>query len=196
MKSQTLPPPAPASNILPCMAKSSGAVSRASFPLAAPASRRHVGHRSHMRPVFRVNSSFSSVIRRKRRQKHAVQHCPRHNLVTWASMFVHICTCECAAGSPTTATTAAREHFCPRLALLAGCGAHMTHKTRSRALSAGQSHHMGLYAHICTSKCAAGCPTPHVWLWSHGVLWQDRQASMCSAAPRYPICQHPLSDAC
>ena len=37
---------------------------------------------------FGVNSSFSSVIRRKRRQKHAVQHCPRHNLFTWASMLI------------------------------------------------------------------------------------------------------------
>jgi len=31
-------------------------------------------------------------------------------------------------------------------------------KTRSRALSAEQSDHMGLYAHISTSKCAAGSP--------------------------------------
>jgi len=111
------------------------------------------------------------------------------------SLNVHISTCECAAGSPTTATTAVREHFCTELALLVGRGAHKTHKTRSRALSAGQSHHMGLYAHICTSKCATGCPTPHVWLWSHGVLWPDRQASMCSTAACYPICQRPLSDA-
>jgi len=88
MKSQTLPPPAPARDPLPRTAKSSGAVSRASFPPAAPASRCDVGHRSHMRPVFRVNSSFSIVIRRKRRQKHAVQHCPRHNLFTWASMLI------------------------------------------------------------------------------------------------------------
>jgi len=97
-------------------------------------------------------------------------------------LYVHICTCECAAGSPTTATTAAREHYCTKLLLLAGRGVHKTHKTRSRALSAGHPHHVGLYAHICTSKCAAGCPTPHVWLWSHGVLWQDRQASMCSGS--------------
>ena len=38
-------------------------------------------------------------------------------------------------------------------------GAHKTQKTRSRELSAGQSHHMGLCAHICTSKFAAGSPT-------------------------------------
>jgi len=159
MESQALPPPAPARNPLPRTAKSSGAISRASFPPAAPASCCHVGHRSHMCPIFRVNSSFSSVIRRKRRQKHAVQHCPRHNHM---GLYVHICTCECAAESPTSATTAAHEHFCTELTLLAGYGAHKTHKTRSRALSAGQSHHMGLYAHICTSKCAAGSPTPHV----------------------------------
>ena len=88
MKSQTLPAPAPARDPLPRTAKSSGSVSCASFPPAAPALRCHVGHRSHMCPVFRVNSSFSSVIRRKRRQKHAVQHCPRHNLFTWASMLI------------------------------------------------------------------------------------------------------------
>ena len=97
-------------------------------------------------------------------------------------LYVHICTCACAAGSPTTATTAAREHYCTKLLLLAGRGVHKTHKTRSRALSAGHPHHVGLYAHICTSKCAAGCPTPHVWLWSHGVIWQDRQASLCSGS--------------
>jgi len=76
--------------------------------------------------------------------------------------YAHICTCECAGGSPTTATTAAREHFGTKLALalLEGRGEHKTKQTCSRALSAGQSHHMGLYAHICTSKCAAGSPTP------------------------------------
>ena len=88
MKSQTLPSPAPVRDPLPCTAKSSEAVSCSSFPPAAPASRCHVGHRSHMCPVFRVNLSFSSVTRRKRRQKHAVQHCSRQNLFTWASMFI------------------------------------------------------------------------------------------------------------
>jgi len=88
MKSQTLPAPAPARDPLPRTAKSSGAVTRASFPPAAPASRCHVGHRSHMCPVFWVNSSFWSVIRRKRCQKHAVQHCLRHNLFAWASMLI------------------------------------------------------------------------------------------------------------
>jgi len=88
MNFQTLQPPAPVRDPLPRTAKSSGAVSRSSFPPAAPASRCHVGHRSHMWPLFRVNSSFSSVIRCKRRQKRAVQHCPRHNLVTWAYMLI------------------------------------------------------------------------------------------------------------
>jgi len=85
MKSHTLPPPAPAHDPLPRTAKS---WSRSSFPAAAPASRCHVNHGGHMWPVFRVNSSFSSVIGRKRRQKHAVQHCPRHNLITWASILI------------------------------------------------------------------------------------------------------------
>ena len=76
MKSHSLPTPAPAR------------ISRSTFEPAAPASRRNVGHRSHMWPVFRVQSSFSNVIRRKRRQKHAVQYCPRHNLFTWASMLL------------------------------------------------------------------------------------------------------------
>ena len=88
MKSHTLPPPAPARDPLSRNAKSSGAISRANFPPAAPASCCHVGHRSHMCPVFRVNLSFLSVIRRKRRQKHAVQHCLRHNLFTWASTLI------------------------------------------------------------------------------------------------------------
>jgi len=73
-------------------------------------------------------------------------------------LYAHICTSE-YAGSPTPATTAAGKHFCTELALFAGCGVHKTQKTRSRALSAEQSHHMVLYAHICTSKCAAGSPT-------------------------------------
>jgi len=59
-------------------------------------------------------------------------------------LYAHICTSECAAGSHTTATTAAREHFDTELALLAGRGAQKTQKTRSRALSVGQSYHMGL----------------------------------------------------
>jgi len=67
-------------------------------------------------------------------------------------LCAHICSSECAAGSPTTAAAAAHEHFGTELALLAGRGAHKTPKTRSRALSAGQSHHMGHYADICTSK--------------------------------------------
>jgi len=50
--------------------------------------------------------------------------------------------------SPTTAATAAHEQFGTELALLAGRGAHKTQKTRSRALSAGQSLHMSLYTHI------------------------------------------------
>jgi len=33
-------------------------------------------------------------------------------------------------------------------------------KTRSTALSAAQSVHMGLYAHIYNSECATGSPTP------------------------------------
>jgi len=73
--------------------------------------------------------------------------------------YAHICNSECAAGSPTIAATAAREHLGTELALLAGRGAHKTQKTRSRALSAGHYHHMVLCAHICTSKCAAGSPT-------------------------------------
>jgi len=89
MKSQTLPPPAPARDPLPHTAKSSGAVSRSSSPSAASASCCNMGHRSHMWPVFRVNSSFSSVIRRQRRPKHAVQHCARHNLTATRCNTIH-----------------------------------------------------------------------------------------------------------
>jgi len=151
MKSQTLPPPAPARDPLTRTAKSLGAVSRASFSQTVPALRCHVGHRSYMCLVFRVNSSFSSVIRRKRRHKHAVQHCPWHNLFTWASMLI--------SALLNVPLGAAHEHFGTKLALLVGRRAHKMQKSCRRALSAGQSYHMGLYAHICTSKCAAGSPT-------------------------------------
>jgi len=73
-------------------------------------------------------------------------------------LYTHICTSKCAAGSPTPAAAEEREHFCTELALFAGCGAHKTPKTHRRALSARQSHHVGLNAHICTSRCAAGPP--------------------------------------
>jgi len=53
-----------------------------------------------------------------------------------------------------------RDNLSTELALLADCGAHKTQQIRSKAMSAGQSHHMGLYAYICTSKCAVGSPTP------------------------------------
>jgi len=62
--------------------------------------------------------------------------------------YAHVYTSECAARSPATAATAAHEQFGTELALLAGRGAHKTQKTRSRAMSAGQSLHMSLYTHI------------------------------------------------
>ena len=111
MKSQTLPPSDPACDPLPRTAKSSGAVSRASFPPAASASRCHVGHGSHKCPIFRVNSSFSSVIRRKRHPKHAAAQ--SHHM----GLYSHICTSKCAAGSPTPAAAAAGELFCTEWAL-------------------------------------------------------------------------------
>jgi len=73
-------------------------------------------------------------------------------------LYAPICNTEYAAGSPTTAAKAAREHFGTDLALLAGRRAHKTQKKRSRALSAGQSLHMGLSAHICTSKFCRWAP--------------------------------------
>jgi len=94
---------------------------------------------------------------RTRHKKHAAGHCLWDNLIIWASMLV-----SALLNVPLGALRqqAAGEHFGTEMALLAGCGAHKTQKTRSRALSAGQPHHMGLYAHICTSECAAGSPTP------------------------------------
>ena len=44
-------------------------------------------------------------------------------------LYAHICTSKCAAGSPTPAAAAEREHFCTELALFAGCRAHKTPKT-------------------------------------------------------------------
>ena len=88
MKSQTLPPPSPERDPLPRTVRSLGVVSRSGFPAAALASRCHVSQRGRMWPIFRVKSSFSSVIRRQRRQKHAAQHCPWHNLFKRASMWV------------------------------------------------------------------------------------------------------------
>ena len=73
-------------------------------------------------------------------------------------LYAHICTSKYTAGSPTPSAAAAHEHYGTELALFVGCGAHKTQKTRSRALSAGQSHHVGLNTHIFTSKRAAGPP--------------------------------------
>ena len=104
-----------------------------------------------------VNSRFLRVVGRTRRKKtrsRALSAGKPH----YIGLYPHTCTSKCAAGSPTTAAAAAGEHLCTVLALFAGCGAHKTQKTRSRALSAEQSDHMGLYAHISTSKCAAGSP--------------------------------------
>jgi len=103
------------------------------------------------------NWHFWRVVGRTRHKKHAAGHCLWDNLIIWTSMLV-----SALLNVPLGALRqqAAGEHFGTEMALLAGCGAHKTQKTRSRALSAGQPHHMGLYAHICTSKCAAGSPTP------------------------------------
>jgi len=158
MKSQTLPTSAPARDPLPRTAKSSGSVSRSTFEPAAPASRRNVGHRSDMWPVFTVHSSHFECYSAQETPKTRSTVLPAAQSLHMG-LYAHICDSECAAGSPTKAATAAREHFGTELALLAGRGAHKTQKTRSRALFAGQPHHMGLYAHICTSKCAAGSPT-------------------------------------
>jgi len=103
-------------------------------------------------------------------------------------LYAHICTSKCASGSPTSAAAAEREHSCTELALFAGCGGHKTQKTCSRTLSAGQSHHMGLYAHMCTSKCAAGPPRSLTtrlapasaaarikWLWEQGARSREHR---------------------
>jgi len=157
MKSQTLPTPAHAREPLHRTAKSSGPVSRSTFEPAAPASRRNVGHRSHTWPVFRVHSSFPNVIRRKRRQKHAVQYCPRHNLFTGASMLIFA-----LLNVPLRALREQQQQQASTFALnwhfLLVVERTRRQKTRSRALSAAHSHRMGLYAHICHSKCATGSP--------------------------------------
>ena len=196
MKSQTLPPSDPACDPLPRTAKSSGAVSHAFSPSTAPASRYNVGRRSHMCPVFRVNSSFSSVIRRKRRKKHAVQHCPRQNLFTWASMFI--------SALVNVPLGALRQQQQQRVSTIApNCYFwRVVGRTRRTKHAAGHCLRDNLitWASMLISallniECADGCPTPHVWLWLHGVLWRDCQTSMCSTAACFPICQRPLSDA-
>ena len=67
------------------MAKSWGVLSRCSFPPPATALSCHANHRSHLCQVSRVNSSFSSVIGYKTRQKKAAGHCSRQNIITSAS---------------------------------------------------------------------------------------------------------------
>ena len=69
---------------------------------------------------------------------------------TWSSICIPINNISSQAS-----TLALNWHFL----WVVGPTTHKTQKTRSRALSAGQSHHMGLYAHICTSKCAVGGAT-------------------------------------
>lgn len=39
-------------------------------------------HRGHVCPISLVNSSFSRVMRRERREKHTAGHCLQHNLIT------------------------------------------------------------------------------------------------------------------
>jgi len=110
-------------------------------------------------------------------------------------LYVHICTCECATGSLTTTTTAAREHYCTELLLLAGRGAHKTHKHAaghclrdnlitwaSMFISALLNVPLGALLHM------SGC--------GHMVCYGRIIRSPCVAAARYPICQRPLSDAC
>jgi len=66
-------------------AKSLEVQSRSSFPPAAPAPSCHASHRGHMCQVSRVNSSFSSVIGHKTREKSATGHCSRQNIIASAS---------------------------------------------------------------------------------------------------------------
>jgi len=123
-------------------------------------------------------------------------------------LYAHICTSKCASGSPTSAAAAEREHSCTELALFAGCGGHKTQKTCSRTLSAGQSHHMGLYAHMCTSKCAAGPPRSLTtrlapasaaarikWLWEQGARSREHRhgaKTRLDASESHPLSPLPL----
>jgi len=67
------------------MAKFWGVLSHCSFSPAAPALSCHASHRGHLCQVSRANSSFSSVIGHKTRQKQAAGHCSRQNIITSAS---------------------------------------------------------------------------------------------------------------
>ena len=49
-------------------------------------------------------------------------------------LYAHICTFECAAGSPTPAAAAAHEHCGTELALFSVCGAHKTQKNTKHCL--------------------------------------------------------------
>ena len=181
-------------NPLPRTAKSSGAVSCASFPPAAPVSRCHVGHRSHMCPVFRMNSSFLSVIRRKRRQKYAVQHCPRQNLFTWASMFV-----SALVNAPLGALQQQPQQRVSTIAPNCYFWRVVGHTRRTKH-AAGHCLRNNLitWASILISALLnvplgallhmSGC--------GHMVCFGRIVRCPCVAAARYPICQLPLSDAC
>ena len=69
----------------PRMVKSWRVLSRCSFPPAAPVLSCHASQRGHFCQVSRVNSSFSSVIGHKTRQKKAAGHFWQQNIITSAS---------------------------------------------------------------------------------------------------------------
>jgi len=194
IKFQTLPPPALARDPLPRTAKSLGAVSRASFKPAAPASRCHVGHRSYMCPIFRVYSSFSSVIRRKRRKKHAVQHCPRQNLFTWASMFisalVNVLLGALQQQQQQRVSTIAPNCYFWRVVGRTWCTKHAAGHCLRKFLITWASMLISALLNVPLRALLhmSGC--------GHMVCYGRIVRRPCVAAARYPICQRPLSDAC
>jgi len=145
-----------------------------------------------------VNSSFYSVI-------HAVQYCLRDNLITWASMLIFaLLNVQLRAlrqqQQQQASTFALNWHF------LRVVERTRRQKTRSRALSAAHSHRMGLCAHICTSKCAAGSPATAAaaahehfctelalfcGLWGAQDAKNTQQGTVCgTVSSRGPLCSY------
>jgi len=98
------------------------------------------------------------VVGRKRRHKHAAGPCLRDNLITRASMLISTLL-YVQLGALHQQYQLRESTLAPNWPMLRVVGRTRRKKPRSKAMSAGQSHHIFLYGHICTSKYAAGSHT-------------------------------------
>jgi len=150
-----------------------------------------------MCPVFRVNSSFSSVIRRKRGQKHAVQHCPRQNLFTWPSMFI-----SALVKMPLGALRQQQQQQQQRVSTIAPNCYFWRVVGRTRRTKHAAGHCLrDILITWASMLISALLNVPlgallHMSGCGHMVCYGRIVRRPRVAAARYPICQRPLSDAC